>query len=60
MKKDDLLQSFVEGVEMTVLPFDDQVLLTGALSFSGLDIGEYKKKIINNCNGGNCVAGCGG
>lgn len=58
MKKDNSLVNFVEGVEMTVLPQEDQILLSsGAWGFSGMNIGDCKT--VNNCNGGNCVTGCG-
>lgn len=57
MRKDKLLTDFMEGVEMTILPQDDQILLS---SIGGLCGNEVTNSCTtNNCNGGNCVKGCG-
>ena len=58
MKKDKLLTDFMEGVEMTILPQEDQILLSsvGGNNQSGV---TNNGCIVNNCSGGNCVPGCG-
>jgi len=60
MKKDKLLTDFMEGIEMTILPEKDQILLSsigGDGGCSGTTNNDCQ--VTNNCNGGNCVAGCG-
>lgn len=62
MKKDKQLSDFIEGIEMTALPQEDQLLLDagawGNISGNQVNIGACPST--NNCNGGNCVKGCGG
>lgn len=74
MKETDELKEFVEGLEMTVLTEEDSILLDGMVGTSGTTEGSDNGCNIgptdtncsdagcpttNNCNGGNCVAGCG-
>jgi hypothetical protein len=59
MKKDKNIRDFIEGLEMTILPQEEQLLLeNGGLKVSGINL-FYCPTTNTNCNGGNCVAGCG-
>lgn len=60
MKKEKDLSNFIQGLEMTVLDKEEQVLLGKGgdeFSISGNTIGYCPT--INNCHSGNCVRGCG-
>ncbi len=69
MKGTDELKEFVEGLEMTVLTEEDSILLDGMVGTSGTtdvgcntDVNCSKTGCTvgaNNCNGGNCISGCG-
>lgn len=61
MKRDKQLSGFLKSIEMTVLPQEDQLLLdAGAWNdISGNHVNIGKCLSTNNCNGGNCVSGCG-
>jgi hypothetical protein len=62
MKKDKNISDFIEGLEMTILPQEEQILLEtggwGDINVSGANVG-YCPTNNTNCHGGNCVAGCG-
>lgn len=56
MNKKAGLHEFVEGMEMTVLSSEDQVLLDGMVGTSGSNISIWNCcPISNNCQGGNCA-----
>lgn len=65
MKQDLVLKDFVESLEMTVLEEEDAILLDGMVGTSNgpnrlcntdKNCGD---SCANNCQGGNCVTGCG-
>jgi hypothetical protein len=59
MKKDKSICDFIEGLEMTILPQEEQILLS-SLGGNNASCTNTDTCITNaNCAGANCVKHCG-
>jgi hypothetical protein len=57
MKKDKNIRDFIEGLEMTVLPQEEQILLS-SLGGDGPSCTNSGCTTNINCDGANCIKGC--
>lgn len=63
-KSEKTLKEFIGGMELTILTEEDSILLDGMVGTSGMQNACNSDHNCpncgsNNCQGGNCVAGCG-